>query len=245
VNLPQSRGFRQSSAFACSDDGKLPLTFCGHNVVRLCNTLAIMAYSRLSKLKNRLHSSWKWLLSFRTNDWQLDDYPVEIREQQDNGNPPLPAPRFISHRYVAHILNAAITGSGDTPSAAKEKLKESFRTVRNRRLEDGKPLVRPGRSWPVEFASQEQVNEYEALSEDFIHRVLDLDWAWISDESSLWDFHADSDNSRLNAKIMEVYGVDVSDIQSGRLAAIFERIVQSRSEPAQSIGTPHRNGESH
>ena len=104
--------------------------FCGHNVVRLCNTLAIMAYSRLSKLKNGLHSSWKWLLSFRTNDWQLDDYPVEIREQQDNGNPPLPAPRFISHRYVAHILNAAITGSGDTPSAAKEKLKEGFATVR-------------------------------------------------------------------------------------------------------------------
>ena len=203
-----------------------------------------MAYSRLSKLKNRLHSCWKWLLSFRTNDWQLDDYPIEIREQRDNGNPPLPAPRFISHRYVAHILNAAITGSGSTPSAAKEKLKVSFETVRNRRLEDGKPLVRPGRLWPVEFASQEQVNEYEALSEDFIHRVMDLDWAWISDESSLWDFHAESDNSRLNAKIMEVYGVDVSDIQSGRLAAIFERIVQSRSEPAQSVGMPHQNGES-
>jgi len=87
--------------------------------------------------------------------------------------------------------------------------------------------VRPGRSWPLEFAAQEQVNKHEALSADFIRRVLDLDWAWISDESSLWEFHADSDNSRLNAKIMEVYGVDVSDIQSGRLAAIFERIAQS------------------
>ena len=124
-------------------------------------------------------------------------------------------------------MNAAITGSGDTPSAAREKLKESFGTARNRRLEDGKPLVRPGRSWPLEFAAQEQVNKHEALSADFIRRVLDLDWAWISDESSLWEFHADSDNSRLNAKIMEVYGVDVSDIQSGRLAAIFERIAQS------------------
>jgi hypothetical protein len=191
-----------------------------------------MAYSRLSKLRNRLHSSWKWLLSFRKNDWHLDDYPIVIREQEGDDDSLLPAPRFISHRYVAHIVNAAITGGGDTPSAAKEKLKESFRTVRNRRLEDGKPLVRPGRSWPVEFASQEHVNEHEALGEDFIRRVLDLDWAWISDESSLWDFHTESDNSRLNAKIMEVYGVDVSDIQSGRLAAIFERIVQSRAKPA-------------
>lgn len=128
---------------------------------------------------------------------------------------------------VAHILNASITGSGDTPSAAREKLKESFGMARNRRLEDSKPLVRPGRSWPLDFASQEHVNEHEALSADFIHRVLDLDWAWISDDSSLWDFHGDSDNSRLNAKIVEIYGVDVSDIQSGRLAAIFERIAQS------------------
>jgi hypothetical protein len=191
-----------------------------------------MAYSRLSKLRNRLHSSWKWVLSFRKNDWHLDDYPIVIREQENDGDSLLSAPRFISHRYVAHIVNAAITGGGDTPSAAKEKLKESFRTVRSRRLEDGKPLVRPGRSWPVEFASQEHVNEHEALSEDFIRRVLDLDWAWISDESSLWDFHTENDNSRLNAKIMEVYGVDVSDIQSGRLAAIFERIVQSRAKPA-------------
>lgn len=185
-----------------------------------------MAYTRLSRLKNRLYSSWRWLLSFRTNDWQLDDYPIGIREQQNNGNQLLPAARFISHRYVAHILNASITGIGDTPSAAREKLKESFGTARNRRLEDGKPLVRPGRSWPLEFASQERVNEHEALSVDFIHRVLDLDWAWISDESSLWEFHADSDNSRLNAKVMEVYGVDVSDIESGQLAAIFERIAQ-------------------
>jgi hypothetical protein len=185
-----------------------------------------MAYSRLSKVKNWLHSSWKWLLSFRSNDWQLDDYPVVIREQEDDGNLPLPAPRFTSHKYVAHILNAAITGQGDTPSAAKEKLKESFMTIRNRRLEDGQPLLRPGRSWPVEFASQEYVKEHEALSGDFIRRILDLDWAWISDESSLWDFHAESDNSRLNARIMEVYGVDVSDI--------FERIVQSRTETSSS-----------
>jgi hypothetical protein len=30
--------------------------------------------------------------------------------------------------------------------------------ARNRRLEGGKPLVRPGRSWPLDFASQEHVN---------------------------------------------------------------------------------------
>jgi hypothetical protein len=54
--------------------------------------------------------------------------------------------------------------------------------------------------------------------------VLGLDWAWISDESSLWDFHHDETNDALISKIDEVYGVDVSDIQSARLTEILERI---------------------
>ncbi|MGA9586626.1 MAG: hypothetical protein WBQ95_14935 [Terracidiphilus sp.] len=49
-------------------------------------------------------------------------------------------------------------------------------------------------------------------------------WAWISDESSLWDFHIDETNERMWAKILEVYGVDVSDIESARLSEIFNRI---------------------
>jgi hypothetical protein len=197
-----------------------------------CNTLPFMAYSRSTRLRNRLHSYWKWLLSFRKNDWGLDDYPIAIRKEDDNRDPYFTAPRFTQHKYVAHILNAALTGGGDTPLAARDGLKQSFEIVRNSRLEEGKSLVRPGRSWPVEFASQTHVNENEALSEDFIHRVLDLEWAWVSDESSLWDFHTDIDNTRLHAKIMEIYGVDVSDIQSGRLTEIFERIAHSRTTPA-------------
>jgi hypothetical protein len=51
-----------------------------------------------------------------------------------------------------------------------------------------------------------------------------VDWAWISDESSLWDFHASDDNRALIAKISEVYAVDVSDIESVRLREILERI---------------------
>jgi len=72
----------------------------------------------------------------------------------------------------------------------------------------------------------------ETLSEDFIRKVLDLDWAWISDESSLWDFHMEQDNQALYAKIWEIYGVDVSDIQSARLWEILDRIEKSRASAA-------------
>jgi hypothetical protein len=66
------------------------------------------------------------------------------------------------------------------------------------------------------------------LTEDFVRRVLNLDWAWISDESSLWDFHASDDNGALIARINEVYGVDVSDIESAKLCEILERIAANQ-----------------
>jgi hypothetical protein len=91
-------------------------------------------------------------------------------------------------------------------------------------MEEGKRLPRPGTRVPLEYSSQDRVNLRSDLAQDFIRRVLELEWAWISDESSLWDFHTELTNDQLNAKIMEVYGIDVSDIESGNLSEIFERI---------------------
>ncbi len=57
-----------------------------------------------------------------------------------------------------------------------------------------------------------------------------MDWAFISDESSLWDFHGELSNAELQERINDVYGVDVSDIESGNVADILKRItdVQQR-----------------
>ena len=85
-------------------------------------------------------------------------------------------------------------------------------------------MIRPGVNAPLEFAAQELVSVNPELGEDFIRRVLNLDWAWISDESSLWDFHTDDTNEKMLAKILDVYGVDVSDIESARLSEILNRI---------------------
>jgi len=85
-------------------------------------------------------------------------------------------------------------------------------------------MIRPGVNAAIELAAQELVFVNRELSEDFTRRVLNLDWAWISDESSLWDFHTDETNEEMWEKILEVYGVDVSDIASARLSEIFNRI---------------------
>jgi hypothetical protein len=48
-----------------------------------------------------------------------------------------------------------------------------------------------------------------------------------ADESSLWDFHSSDDNRDLVAKINQVYGVDVSDIESAKLWQILDLIATS------------------
>jgi hypothetical protein len=164
----------------------------------------------------------KWCLSFRKHDWNLNDYPIGITEQDYESV--LSAPRFINHRYRAYIINWNVMGLGETPEQARTKLEENFEKRRQDWLREGGKLVRPGKNSPPEFASQEKVAAYEAISEDFIQRILCLEWAWISDESSLWDFHAEPTNELLWAKIKEIYGVDVADLESAKLWTIFERI---------------------
>ena len=59
-----------------------------------------------------------------------------------------------------------------------------------------------------------------------LFRKLEKDYreCWISDQSSLWDFHGEMSNEHLHRKIWDAYRVDVSDIESANLVEIFERI---------------------
>jgi hypothetical protein len=116
-----------------------------------------------------------------------------------------------------------MSGSADTRQGALEELRKNFY-----RFKATKPsLPRPGTKVPIEFADSGRVGRHSELAKDFVKRVLDIDWAWISDESSLWDFHGDETNKALTDKIRRIYGVDVSGISNGNLADIFDRIAQN------------------
>jgi len=174
---------------------------------------------------NHIQAAWKWSLSFLERDWQLSDYPLSIRKF----DPDYAGTRLKQHRYSVAIVNWwVMSGGGDTKHEAQEELEKRFAAEKVRRVEAGKPLPRPGTHVPIEFASQQRVNAHPELADDFIRRVLNLDWAWISDESSLWDFHSSEDNGALIAKIREVYGVDVSDIESAKLSEILNRIASKQ-----------------
>ena len=188
-----------------------------------------MAIRGLHSARETVVAAWKLLLSYRKRTWDLTDYPVVIRNR-NTSNLGYPTPRLVQHRYAAHVVRWwGLVGNGNTPQDAMRDLALSFERNRSKRQREGRPLPRPGTFVPMDFAPQDRVKAHPELTHDFVRRVLGMEWAWVSDSSSLSDFHASETNDALNLKIKEVYGVDVSDIESGNLSKILDRIAATRS----------------
>lgn len=180
----------------------------------------------LGNIASQARAIWKHLASRFKTEWTIKDYPIRCRFQPAVETPK--ASRLSLVPWVASVINwPAMSGNGSTRQEAIQELREKFDRFK---AANGK-LPRPGTKVPVEFVASDRVDQYSELAKDFIQCVLEIEWAWISDESSLWDFHSDETNGKLNDKIRHLYGVDVSDISNGNLADIFERI--SKGTPSQ------------
>jgi hypothetical protein len=181
--------------------------------------------SAVANLRNVVwlsRAGWKYLASKFNDDWTIDDYPIRYRFQPAVESPKTSRLRPIP--WVASVINwPAMSGNGSTKHEAIQELREKF----DRFKATHEKLPRPGTKVPIEFVKTNRVDQHSELAKDFIRRVLEIEWAWISDESSLWDFHGDETNGKLNDKIRQIYGVDVSDISSGNLAQILEKISKS------------------
>jgi hypothetical protein len=75
-------------------------------------------------------------------------------------------------------------------------------------------------------ASTTRIEAYPVLRDEFIEKIFDNEYeqVWISDGSSLWDFATGRTLEPHYAKIRQMYGVDVSDIEGALLWKIFKRI---------------------
>lgn len=175
-------------------------------------------------MQHRLLAAQKWLVSFlkSPDKWQLEDYPVIVRH--DDISNFTGASRLKPVEWSASIVRWTITGSGNSHQEAIDGLRA---VIERRRTEKGS-LPRPGTHVPLEFAPQEQISKYPEPEEDLVKRVLQLEWAWLSDESSLCHLHEQEDNSEYYRRIQEIYGVDVSDLPDDRIAGILAKIAESR-----------------
>jgi hypothetical protein len=175
------------------------------------------------RLTDALTTFWKHLFSYRKSEWNLADYPVVIRVQEFT--PGLPS-RFTQRRYRALVLGWLIDATGDSKQEALTNLEVEFARRRQMRIDDGESVPRPGTRVPIKFAPQTRIDHHATLADDFIrrvlHPVLGVEDVWITDESSLWNFHFDEGNDEL-----------VSDIESEKLVDIFDRIETARRQPAQ------------
>lgn len=163
-------------------------------------------------------AAWKFVTSFLKRDWQLEGYPIALWTQRES--PPDAPLRLLVHPWRASIINWHLAGSGETLALAVEDLRKHFATAKLNRDK----LPRPGKKVPIQFAATDRIDRHGELADDFVQRVLGLSAAWISNESSLWDFHNEESNADLEKKILDVYRVDVSDINSANLGDILERI---------------------
>ena len=180
----------------------------------------------MSDLRLQLRAFWARAASYLKKDWTLDDYPIYVRFN------PIPEParsgRLKPLPWFASIVNwPGPSGGGDSKAEALAAIRKNFDEFKL-----NNKLPRPGTKVQVRFSSTKRIDCHGALADDFIQRVLGLDWAWISDDSTLFDFHTTETNDHLFEKIRSVYDVDVSDVSSGNLAEILDRIA-AHSRPIQ------------
>lgn len=189
-----------------------------------------------------LHAAWKLAGSFFKSSWELSDYPIRVKQFSTDREP---RGRMGSpFTWSAQIINWwGMAGHGYTRTEAMQNLAASFA----RRKAEVEPLPRPGTTVPLTFASDERIRRHEQLAADFMERILGLRYeeCFVSDQTSLWDFHEDESNDSLKRKVLAVYGVDISDLESALIAEILERLAaNSRELPNTPLQPTSGAGES-
>jgi hypothetical protein len=179
----------------------------------------------------KMLAGWKLILSSRKREWSIEDYPVIIRKQQDKSDSFGDSVRYTTPAYVARVVNWwTLSGTGGTAAEALQDLKMAFERSRE---EDGS-VPRPGKRVPLKFAADDRIAQNSVLTEEFIREVLGTEWALITDESSLWHFTMGNSLEEYYEKIQSLFGLDVTDIKDGNIAAILERVTRTKDKPPLS-----------
>jgi len=161
----------------------------------------------------RMKRAWCYLRSFFRRPWTFADYPVVVHRQEPGADGSAAPPE-----YVAMIDGIILAGLGDTPESARAQLAERFEDYRAAH----DTLPRPGTQAPITFAPATRVEAHGALRDEFVERILRMEWAFMSDESSLTEFPEDVDE--YGRRIMLLYGVDIDQLPDRQIATVLDAI---------------------
>lgn len=167
----------------------------------------------------RVRNAWYWLRSFFKSPRSLDDYPVIVTAQPQDTTPATGGDGSTIPPFVARIDGMFLAGFGDSAAAARADLALKFAE-----FQTAQPLPRPGTQQMPAFAPSAKVDAFTDLRDDFVSRVLHLEWAFISDESSLDDFPEEP--VEYDRRIMLLYGIDVDRLPDRRIVTILGAIAR-------------------
>lgn len=179
----------------------------------------------IRQMSNSARMAWKRALSYRKRQWDFADYPITVRRQTFDS---VPDDAEHAFRYWARVLGWLIDETASTKAEAPTKLRGLYEIQKQLRIEKGEPIPRPGTKIPIRFASRERIDAHSELADDFIHRVLQLEWALITDESILLDFAIGGSIKELQDRVFLIYGVAIYAIEDGNIATILDRIAAER-----------------
>lgn len=190
----------------------------------------------------RLRALFMRLRSYGKRTWCFGDYPVRVWKQDVIGT--RPARGFAPAPWAAEITNwLAMGGHGDTREEALASLRKEFDHYR--RIH--RTLPRPGTLAFPDLSSAVLIDRHRELARDFLVRVLGVknpDHCIVFDTTSLRNFRGDSEVDLYDEylrRIMEIYGVDVSDIEGARLGQILERIASHRKNSTHANHSQRRD----
>ena len=153
--------------------------------------------------------------SFFRREWRFEDYPVTVRAQPGGTAAPHEDGSWTP-AYTATIDGMLLFGGGATADAARADLRAKFEAFRKEN-----ELPRPGTEQPLRFAASDRVTSFGTLRDEFVERVLQLPWAFISDGSTLDEFEEPED---LKRRIILLYGIDVDRLPDQRIVTILDAI---------------------
>jgi len=165
---------------------------------------------------NKLKIIYKYIFSFFKKDWQISDYPLQMKIQKD-------VPE--ESKYYYSILNwFAVIGLGPSEEKAFEHLNTNFNNIVE--MQGFKP--RPGKYQPIKIAATDIVSDHYELLEHFIINVLGFakgDPVFISDRSSLRDFSEDEeDYKKYLEKIEFTYNLKLEVIENYKISDLLLKI---------------------
>lgn len=155
----------------------------------------------------------KFVLSFRKNDWGLEDYPVHYLRSESRDYPTT---------WLAMIVHwPLMLGSGDTRKTAYDSLRENFEHFKRE-----SELPRPGVfHFKCQIAPDGEISRFDSLAAEFFPKVLELshEACLVTDMSSLDDFIV-VNRDVVAQRVAIYYGVNLANIPDRNLVDVFKAI---------------------